>query len=117
MKRALTLAERDLWCKALRSGEFKQGQNHLRTDENYRNGESDYSFCCLGVLCEVLNYQSDSTEFIMSHTEELALPTYELVPEKIQSQLALMNDDELDIERKTFNEIADYIEKEIQIES
>jgi hypothetical protein len=37
------------WVKALRSGEYKQGHNRLLTvDYN-----SDESFCCLGVLCEI----------------------------------------------------------------
>ena len=33
------------WLEALRSGEFKQGQNVLRTAED--------GYCCLGVLCEL----------------------------------------------------------------
>ena len=32
------------WVSALRSGEYQQGRNYLRTD----NG-----FCCLGVLCDL----------------------------------------------------------------
>jgi len=32
------------WVSALRSGDYQQGQNYLRTD----NG-----FCCLGVLCDL----------------------------------------------------------------
>jgi hypothetical protein len=34
------------WCAALRSGEYKQGQNALRDVTND-------TYCCLGVLCEV----------------------------------------------------------------
>lgn len=33
------------WVDMLRSGEFKQGENALRTTDN--------KFCCLGVLCEL----------------------------------------------------------------
>jgi hypothetical protein len=34
-----------LWVDALRSGDYTQGQNKLRDDDN--------QFCCLGVLCEL----------------------------------------------------------------
>lgn len=33
------------WIKALRSGDYKQGKEQLRNDEN--------QFCCLGVLCNL----------------------------------------------------------------
>lgn len=32
------------WVAALRSGEYKQGHEHLRVDDSY---------CCLGVLCDL----------------------------------------------------------------
>jgi len=35
------------WVKALRSGEYKQGQSYLRS--------RDSKFCCLGVLCDLTN--------------------------------------------------------------
>lgn len=34
------------WLKALRSGEYQQGQGQLRSDEGDR-------YCCLGVLCDL----------------------------------------------------------------
>lgn len=37
----------DLWVKALRSGEFKQGKGRLE-----RRGDTK-EYCCLGVLCEL----------------------------------------------------------------
>jgi len=37
------------WLEALRSGEYKQGKRTLRRREP--NGE--WSFCCLGVLCDL----------------------------------------------------------------
>lgn len=37
---------KDKWVKALRSGEYKQADGALSPDGD--------SFCCLGVLCEVL---------------------------------------------------------------
>jgi len=35
---------KELWLAALRSGEYKQGRQRLRTDDE---------FCCLGVLCDL----------------------------------------------------------------
>ncbi len=38
----------ELWIAALESGEYKQAQGRLRTNEGY---------CCLGVLCDVAKRQ------------------------------------------------------------
>jgi len=38
------------WVKALRSGDYIQGNGQLKTE--------DGKFCCLGVLCEVTKKQS-----------------------------------------------------------
>lgn len=35
---------KDLWVEALKSGQYKQTTNYLKTNEGY---------CCLGVLCEI----------------------------------------------------------------
>jgi len=35
---------KEKWLNALRSGEYNQQQNYLKTDEG---------FCCLGVLCDL----------------------------------------------------------------
>ena len=40
-----------MWLDALRSGEYKQGQLALRTDDK---------FCCLGVLCDLHHKNSDA---------------------------------------------------------
>ena len=39
------------WVSALRSGDYQQGQNYLRTD----NG-----FCCLGVLCDLYGKENNA---------------------------------------------------------
>lgn len=38
------------WVKALRSGKYKQGRRQLRSGTK----KDGYSYCCLGVACEVL---------------------------------------------------------------
>lgn len=37
---------KDLWVTALRSGKYQQGKDYLRSSDN--------TFCCLGVLCDIL---------------------------------------------------------------
>lgn len=36
---------KDEWVKRLESGQYQQGQGHLRTEDD--------KYCCLGVLCEM----------------------------------------------------------------
>jgi hypothetical protein len=47
------------WVKALRSGEYKQGQHRLRTldFDNKVDGPRHVvvGYCCLGVLCDILS--------------------------------------------------------------
>ena len=43
---------KDLWVKALRSGDYKQTQGILQRTERGRDGEA-VGFCCLGVLCDL----------------------------------------------------------------
>lgn len=45
MKKAVA----DIWVKALRSGEYKQGTKRLRGVR----GDTREQFCCLGVLCNL----------------------------------------------------------------
>jgi len=103
---------KDKWVKALRSGEYKQGRVYLQRDNR---------FCCLGVLCKVLDvpnivsdygnntmtfdfgkeYSSISLPFEFS--KYIGLSTIE------ESNLIHMNDRL----RKDFSQIADYIEENL----
>ncbi len=50
-----------LWTAALRSGEFKQGSNVLRSlDPETRS----YRHCCLGVLCELHQRETSNGTWI-----------------------------------------------------
>jgi hypothetical protein len=40
---------KEQWTKALRSGDYNQGQCYLFSTDNYQNER----FCCLGVLADV----------------------------------------------------------------
>lgn len=104
------------WIDALRSGNYKQGHSVLRNDDHY---------CCLGVLCDVIGptkWDKDGREgdtYVWKHENK---NNYCVVPymneldeyfvDKQQVRLANMNDKE----NKSFEEIADYIEKNVQEE-
>lgn len=100
-------ADKDLWLKALRSGEYKQGQTALRRGDEY---------CCLGVLCEVKGvrrqpmvegsdlYEYSSGEGNIGSTGWIPDDVMTF-PRKVQLDLADMND-----RGTTFVKIANYIE-------
>jgi hypothetical protein len=61
------------WLRALRSGEYEQGQYKLYTTENLDGVEDDIPrFCCLGVLQHCL---TGGVEFYANDAEAEALPT------------------------------------------
>lgn len=97
------------WLKALRSGEYKQGEAKLF---NKRND----SYCCLGVACSVAKINPQKfvdwgwIHFSFANEE---MPT-ELVEEKksdgLPDELSRMND-----QGKSFIEIADWIQKNVEL--
>jgi hypothetical protein len=102
------------WIAALRSGEYKQGQNALE-----RKGE----YCCLGVACAVSGVKDISflSNYGYIDYDPTGKPELLKVPDLLRGEnpvtkvLANMNDgrDETgtdDSKRKSFSEIADYIE-------
>jgi hypothetical protein len=102
MKREL----RDRWVAALRSGEYKQGRDQLRTPGG--------SFCCLGVLAETVGARRDGYRYHFegdTHSRSLDVPET-LVGGLEQSALIDMNDDA----EEPFSVIADWIEANVQVE-
>jgi hypothetical protein len=102
------------WVAALRSGQYKQGHQRLRTDDKY---------CCLGVFCDLFgggfwekkpNSLSGIYWYMIPDSDQGpvgALPPHKLyVDHQIQSHhseyLVAMND----YYKNSFTEIADYIE-------
>lgn len=77
------------WVKALRSGEYEQARETLRT----RRPEGHFAYCCLGVLMDI----TGEAHFNYTLIEQLGVRN---------STFIKMNDDD----RKSFSEIADYIE-------
>jgi hypothetical protein len=111
------------WLAALRSGNYEQGKGSLSKIDKKGN----VSYCCLGVLCDILKDESKlfkQTYKIKAGNYEYSVYGIEYVDEcetlpysqmeyvgisdADTNILIEMNDD--DVNEKTFNEIADYIE-------
>lgn len=110
------------WVAALRSGKYQQGSGLL----HYLDMNDEHRYCCLGVLCDVVDplgwesyrgvlppYQSkgEVKEGFRFHKSDIAVPSPRIMSEAglVKGggwQLVLMNDDK----RKTFDDIADYLE-------
>jgi hypothetical protein len=96
---------KERWVAALRSGKYRQGWTRLR------NGGS---FCCLGVLCDLIAPNEWETEIISNRSYwrgclgSVPLSTWnEIFPGENQRFLMDMNDAGV-----SFAGIADYIERE-----
>ena len=93
------------WLDALRSGKYKQSIHKLRNPSN--------GFCCIGVLCDVVapdrwhkvddNYLHDGCK---AYASTVVYNATDLTNEVVE-KLVHMNDRE----RRTFAEIADWIEE------
>lgn len=103
------------WVKALRSGDYIQGQMRLLQSSPYEGPR----YCCLGVACEIANVgklplEDGSVSFQFGPNESAsntALPpllreAIGITPE-FERKLQKANDDE----QKSFSEIADMIEE------
>lgn len=106
----MDLVMKQKWCEELRSGRYIQGQRRLRTKEN--------KFCCLGVLCDLVNpqgWKEDCSDNCYSFRFDREVTTgvlpgviinkYE-IHKSDESKLISLNDD-----GKSFDQIANYIEK------
>ena len=106
----------DGWLAALRSGDYKQGTGNLHTEE-----KGVHSYCCLGVLCEVqqirkiayTSHDADRTAYAYGDEGEGKLAYYPgnlAVPppweNDVTVELMHLNDNK----KRSFNEIADWIE-------
>lgn len=96
---------KELWLAALRSGKFKQSRGTMRSRSGY---------CCLGVLAEVMGVppaKKGSQRFDFAQRGQHNVGSYppvnfQGIDWENRHFLVDMNDDE----KKTFPEIADWIE-------
>lgn len=104
------------WVKALRSGKYEQGIHYLNNGDKY---------CCLGVLCEVLEIKKVKTHYspLSSYGENLPLTTSlpaeamklsglkdsvgEITLPKGMVSLVVLND----MRKRSFKQIAAFIER------
>jgi hypothetical protein len=94
------------WIKALRSGEYEQGTELLKT--------GDGAYCCLGVLCKVAGKRIPSGEMNLDGFPALRKLRDECglgkeTGESIQANLTNLNDNE----RWSFKRIASWIAKNV----
>lgn len=102
------------WVEALRSRRYQQGRGCLRSPDD--------KYCCLGVLCDVIDNSKwepdieiecfgwgdndivkNISGFDQKQLEEIGLTFLH------ETKLINMND----VQKLTFDQIADYIEKEV----
>lgn len=113
VKRPMTKEDKAKWLDALRSGKFNQGNSQLSSEVHDEH-------CCLGVANIVCGLGIDSTkgllyfgsqelEFDIGSKDNMIcfLPAYD--GNDVQQRFTGLND----YEKKSFSEIADYIEKNI----
>lgn len=84
---------KEKWVEKLRSGEYQQCQNTL-----YKPASNTY--CCLGVLCDILNVDKSYGFFYFQ--KDFSHP----ITVDQQRMCIKLND----TDNKNFSEIADYIE-------
>ena len=102
---------KEKWVAALRSGEYEQGAGRLRSH--------DSKFCCLGVLYDIAGdgWVKDYTdpEPLYRTAEGLSSLLPDVFRETVgitvieELRLSVLNDDD----RKTFPEIAEWIEENL----
>lgn len=103
------------WIAALRGGEYQQGKGRLRREESMGD-----SFCCLGVLCDLVSkdgwHRTDngSWKFVFGNDFGigfLPVPFRQAVdlPQKVTDQCINLNDN-----GDTFPVIADYLEANLE---
>lgn len=113
---------RTKWVDALRSGDYQQTQGALRKKN------SEYSYCCLGVLCQIIGVKWENEQHCYYQIEEdkifnggdLNIDMCDDIglSHTTMGELAMMNDGRMshgpntpEIEQHSFEKIADYIEK------
>lgn len=96
------------WVAALRSGKYRQARGHICASSSRLDS---FGFCCLGVLLSVHQRRTPGqpvfqTPNVYAYVEETLLQTEQFVA---VDKLVSMND----AQRKSFAEIADWVEENL----
>jgi len=128
MPKRMNKKVKDLWVKALRSGDYKQGRGHLRDRNN--------NFCCLGVLCNIHAQENPNNHLIKDSVKgkdfynyggSSVLPPVAVLKwagiynkyicvdrlDNMVAHLWMRNDGGGQFIPHTFNQMADFIEKNL----
>lgn len=94
------------WVDALRSGDYQQGEMFLRRDGKH---------CCLGVLCELAGIEiSEGGGMVKGPYEKDDYePIYKVIGSVDAAQELWRMNDGHGRPKRSFSEIADYIEKNL----
>jgi hypothetical protein len=101
---------KEKWLAALRSGKYQQGRQGLK----FKNGQGQVCHCCLGVLAELVEpeaFEKKGNDFLFHSSYgflRLSRDKWLLLPEEAQKTLSDLNDG-----GRSFDEIADWIEKNV----
>jgi hypothetical protein len=97
------------WIKALRSGDYKQGHRAL-----YCIFNNEETYCCLGVLCIIQGVTPEELHRLPDGiiTTEIGEYAAGLTPAECET-LGSMNDGTPTTKPRSFEKIADYIERAI----
>lgn len=101
----LTKAQLKTWVKALRSGKFKQGIGFLYDDV-------EDSYCCLGVAARVC-LRKTPNQILEIGNKYFDLLSPNVMDRDTQDQFANMNDGSDKQSRKSFKQIATWIENNL----
>ena len=111
-------ATKNRWIKALRSGEYEQGKIHLRDERD--------QFCCLGVLVDVelegewradAGDHGDYTVYLEGKFQDLELDV--ALTQEVREHVGLTLSEHVHLIKmndgldKSFDEIADWIERKL----
>ena len=115
----MTILEKlQIWITALRSGKYIQGKDDLRSFA--KDKDTPERFCCLGVLCDILDNTKWNKKLAGIYKENrwLYIDQGGYLPTKIREMVGLSTKEEnglvlMNSAGKSFNEIANYIEMEI----
>ena len=102
------------WVTALRSGKYKQQQGTLKGEEGY---------CCLGVFCSINGKEPEVSPFLYDEKGEQMIDDLDEGDKELYSFCKKLIGDpflyaaaiEMNDEGKSFERIADYIEREASV--
>jgi len=106
----MTKVTYEQWVKALRGGNYKQGNGALKKEL----ADGSVGYCCLGVLADLMGLEprvmpDGHVDYAKSGDIDIYMEIDTLVGPDHQDVLLHIND----FERRDFTEIANYIEEEL----